>query len=81
MSQEITHPAAEGETDAEKLGRVIGAAARQAVSEGVGVSDRYGGETHLWARRNIRYRPETEFFVVFLLSNEMAKLVRQLPGE
>jgi hypothetical protein len=67
-------------TSDDRLDEILDAAARQALSEGVTAGDAYGGPVHLWVRRNVRYRPETEFFVVFLISFRIADLAAQAEG-
>jgi hypothetical protein len=62
------------------LDEVLDRAARAALAEGVAVSDAHGGPVHLWVMANVRYRPETEFFVVFLISCRMADILAQAEG-
>ena len=54
------------------LQELIGQAADAAESDGVECGGEFGGPVHQWVRRNVSYRPETEFYVVFLLSCELA---------
>jgi hypothetical protein len=55
-----------------RLQELIGKAADAAESDGVPCGGEFGGPVHEWVRRNVSYRPESEFYVVFLLSCELA---------
>ena len=54
------------------LQELIGQTADAAESDGVECGGEFGGPVHEWVRGNVSYRPETEFYVVFLLSGELA---------
>lgn len=57
------------------LNEIITAAARAAIADGVEPSEvKQGSALHQWIVTNVDYSPETEFYVVFLIACEIAKL-------
>ena len=65
------------------LTSLLSRAADKAVKDGMTLDlldDHPGGNVHLWCKQNIRYRPETEFFVVFLVCGAIADRLAQSEG-
>lgn len=54
------------------LQELLNKAADQAEKDGVKVDGEFGGEVHKWVRQNCSYRPSSEFFIVTLLTAELA---------
>lgn len=55
-----------------KLEALLEKAAESYEKTGLPIDGEFGGAVHLWCRENINYRPDTEFFVVTLLTAELA---------
>ena len=58
------------------LDDLIRAAAAKAIADGLQrdqIDDHYGGNVHRWCRQNVKYRQDTEFFVVFLVGCELSR--------
>ena len=55
-----------------KLDQLIQAAADRAEADGVPIDGEFGGAVHQWVERNCSMREGTSFFVVFLLTAELA---------
>ena len=58
--------------DRDKLNEILARAARLAEADGVPIDGAFDGAVHHWAQQHVTYRPDQEFFVVFLLTAEMA---------
>ena len=56
------------------LTELIDKAARKAKAEGVPADDRADGPLASWVRENCTYRPDTEFYVVFLIACRIGEL-------
>ena len=57
-----------------ELQRLVDAAARRALEAGIPADDRADGPLAAWVRKNCTYRPDSEFFVVFLVACRMGEL-------
>jgi hypothetical protein len=55
-------------------------AATAAMAEGIGPDDTPTGAVAQWVRRNVSYRPETEFFIVLGVAGAIADLQAQAAG-
>jgi hypothetical protein len=54
------------------LAEILAQCAEQCERENVAIDGEPNGAVCLWVRANVKYRPETEFFVVTLLTAELA---------
>lgn len=56
----------------DRLQELLTVAAERAEADGVEADGAFDGPVHRWAERNLSYRPGQEFFVVALLTAELA---------
>lgn len=57
---------------ADRLQELLTVAAERAEADGVEIDGALGGPVHRWAERHLSYRHGQEFFVVSLLTAELA---------
>jgi len=60
-----------------KLEERIHDIALAALAANIKIDGKINGPVCLWVRRNVRYRPESEFFIVTLVTGEMADIMAQ----
>ncbi len=56
----------------DRINALIVQAAERAEAEGVAIDGENGGEVHQWVMRNCSFAPGQDFYIVFLLTAEMA---------
>lgn len=56
----------------DRLQELLTVAAERAEADGVEIDGAFNGPVHRWAERHLSYRPGQEFFVVSLLTAELA---------
>lgn len=55
-----------------KLDEILNKIADKAEAEGVEIDGNRGGPVHRFIQANVKYRPETEFYILMFLTIELA---------